>query len=157
MTSRAEKRRPLGTSLKWLIGCWALGALSLGSCAADRSAELPGPAVVEVEMTEYRFKYDRSGIKKGRVLFKAQNSGKSSHQMVISILSEDTPPILEQLRSSDRRVVSQLASFPPKAPGSRAALAVDLEPGRYAMVCFVADPDGKQHGTKGMASEFVVQ
>ncbi len=143
--------------MKWLMGCLALSAVSLGSCAASQSGELPGPAVVQVEMTEYHFEYDRSAIRKGRVLFKAHNAGKSSHQMVISILSPDTPPILEQLRSPERRLVSQLASFPPKAPGARAALAVDLEPGRYAMVCFVSDPDGKQHGIKGMASEFVVK
>ncbi|MGH2773668.1 MAG: hypothetical protein ACRDIU_11115, partial [Actinomycetota bacterium] len=113
--------------------------------------------VVDVRMTEYRFHFDKTKLKGGRVLFKARNTGRLPHQMVISILPPDLPPILEQLRSSQRRAVSQLASFPPKATGKTAALAIDFEPGRYSMVCFVRDPDGIQHSVKGMAAEFTIK
>ncbi len=108
-------------------------------------------------MDEYRFDYDRSSVRPGRVLFKARNSGRLPHQIVMVLLPPELPPIVEQLNSPERKAVTQIASFPPKPPGATAAFAVDLQPGRYALICFVSDPDEKQHGAKGMASEFRIR
>jgi hypothetical protein len=43
------------------------------------------------------------------------------------------------------------------APGKSDAFAVDLAPGRYAMVDFVRDREGVINGLKGMNSEFRVR
>ncbi len=40
--------------------------------------------------------------------------------------------------------------------GDEEALTLDLEPGRYGMVCFVAGPDGQPHAFQGMQYEFTV-
>jgi hypothetical protein len=39
-------------------------------------------------------------------------------------------------------------------PGGNGAVAVDLGPGRYALICFLTDDDGQSHALKGMATEF---
>ena len=41
-------------------------------------------------------------------------------------------------------------------PGGTAVASVNLETGRYALLCFIPSPDGKPHVMKGMAREFVV-
>jgi hypothetical protein len=41
-------------------------------------------------------------------------------------------------------------------PGGTSVASVNLEAGRYALLCFIPSPDGKPHVMKGMAREFVV-
>ncbi|MGH2773519.1 MAG: hypothetical protein ACRDIU_10355 [Actinomycetota bacterium] len=131
--------------------------LSSSACAGAPRGPLPGPAVVDVRLSEYRIDFNPKLVKRGRVLFKARNTGKLKHQLVLVVLPQDTPPIVQQLNSPERRGVTQVASFPPKASGASGAFAVDIEANRYALICFVVDPDGKQHGAKGMATEFEIR
>ena len=42
------------------------------------------------------------------------------------------------------------------APGATAVASVELEAGRYAVICFIPSPDGTPHVMKGMAREIVV-
>lgn len=93
----------------------------------------------------------------GRQVFRITNRGATNHSLVLVSLPEDVPPIVEQLRSDDRRGVPTFAKVPARPPGSDDIFAVDLPPGRYGLVCFVTDPDGVSHAAKGMASEFRVQ
>lgn len=93
----------------------------------------------------------------GRLVFRITNAGAAEHSVVLVSLPEDVPPIGEQLRSDDRRGVPTFAKVPARPPGSNDTFAVDLPPGRYALVCFVTDPDGVSHAAKGMASEFRVE
>jgi hypothetical protein len=74
--------------------------------------------------------------------------------MVLIAVGDDIPPIDQQLRSGNRLVVPTVARLSPRGPGRWGTFAVDLPPGRYAMVCFVKDPDGGQHAQKGMSAEF---
>ena len=55
-------------------------------------------------------------------------------------LPEDVPSIVDQLRSADRRGVPTFAQLPARSPGSNDTFAVDLTPGRYALVCFLPTP-----------------
>ena len=41
-------------------------------------------------------------------------------------------------------------------PGGTSVASVNLEAGRYAVLCFIPSPDGKPHVMKGMAREIVV-
>lgn len=116
----------------------------------------PSPAEVTVTMTEYQFDYDRP-VPAGRVVFRVHNAGKEPHELVLTALPEDFPPIDEQLRGDIRRPIATIAYLLPEPPGGSGAFAVDLTPGRYAMICFVEDEDGMHHGVKGMNSEFKVE
>jgi hypothetical protein len=115
----------------------------------------PAPVELRLELDEYSF--ELSGTPEpGRVVVEVDNVGALDHEVVLVILPEDVPPILEQLRSEQRRTVATLAYLPPRAPGERGSFALDLEPGRYAFLCFVQDDDGPSHALKGMALELRV-
>lgn len=107
-------------------------------------------------MREMRFDV-AGGPPRGRVVFNVRNAGSQVHRVALVFLPDDVPPILRQLRGSERVVVDELASVPNRPPGSTDSFAVNLDRGRWAFLCFVVDPDGKTHAEKGMASEFRVR
>lgn len=89
------------------------------------------------------------------MIFRIRNVGSIPHRLAVVPLPEDFPPIQEQLRGSERRFIDPIAGIYQRLPGSTGTFAVDLAPGRrYAMICFVVDPDDKSHAVKGMTSEF---
>ena len=134
-----------------------VAALCVPSAGCRQSAEFPGRApTVEVTMDEYRFSLDPPG-RAGRTVFTATTTGRLDHEMVLVHLPEGFPAIREQLRSDTRRAVDTLATAPSRGPGRSGTFAVDLTPGRYALICFVTDPDGEQHARKGMNAEFRVR
>lgn len=107
-------------------------------------------------MREYRFEHAPLAVA-GRVVFRLRNAGSSTHELVLVGLSEDFPPIDEQLRSEERQGVDTVVAIHDRPPGNRTTFASDLQAGRYAFICFVTDPDGVSHALKGMSSEFRVQ
>ncbi|HUP69602.1 MAG TPA: hypothetical protein VM142_07265 [Acidimicrobiales bacterium] len=111
------------------------------------------PPEITLTMTEYRFELSRP-VPRGRVVFRVANRGRVPHRLVLVPLPADFPPIAEQIAGTDRRNVEPLAGIPDRPPGATGAFAVDLRPGRYALVCFIADVDGRTHAQKGMAEEF---
>lgn len=102
-------------------------------------------------MREYRFEY--GAIPGGRVVFRIRNEGRVDHRLSLIPLPEELPPIRDQLRGGERQVVSTRAAIPETPPGRIGTFAVDLVPGRYAMVCFVVQGD-VSHALEGMATEF---
>lgn len=127
----------------------------LPACASG-GAPLPGrPAVAEVAMREYRF--DHGAIPRGRVVFRVRNAGRLFHRLSLIPLPPDLPPIQEQLRGNQRAVVFTQADVPDTPPGGTGTFAVDLSPGRYALVCFIVEPNGASHALQGMASEFRIE
>lgn len=135
-----------------LVGALVSGC---GGGPAGPDAPLPGsPPVAVVTTGEYRFQHD-GVIPGGRVVFQVRNEGSLWHQLSILPLSDDLPPIDQQLKGSERSVIRPFAGVAPQPPGDGGSFAVDLERGqRYALVCFVRDPDNATHAVKGMSLEF---
>lgn len=146
----------LRPSLGWAI--ISLLGLIVSSCGGDgEDAPLPPPPrTVQVQMREYGFRYDRS-IGPGRTVFRARNTGRLRHELVLIPLPKSFPPIGVQLRSKTRQVIAPLAHLQPVRPARSGTFAVDLAPGRYAMVSFVTNRDGMSDALKGMSSEFRVR
>lgn len=115
----------------------------------------PPPRRFDITMQEYAFDH-LPVAPSGRVVVQVHNAGSLPHQLVLVKLPEDLPPLAEQLRSDTRQAVDTLANLTDRPAGSRNTIAVDLDPGRYGLVCFLRDPDGLQHHAKGMSSEFRV-
>lgn len=136
-----------------------LGAvLLLSSCQSPTGASVPalppGPQVVQVTMTEYGFSYNPA-IAAGRVLLRVRNTGTVVHSLNMLPLTEDIPPIDEQIRGDRRLAVRPFAGFESLQPGADTTFAVDLAPNtRYAFLCFKADGEGVSHLLRGMNSEF---
>lgn len=135
----------------------AVVILAASSCASSASPGIPLPAgapTVVVSMDEYSFNYEPL-VPAGRVVFRFDNVGQLPHRVTMVPLTEDVPPVDQQLQGSERRSVSPFAGIPSRPPGASETFAVDLVPGvRYALICFVEDDDGQTHATKGMSSEF---
>lgn len=151
MNSRRRTRGP------WAV---ALVAVTMGmACQAGpgtpMARSLPGrTATVQVSLQEYNIGHTPH-VPSGRVMFALRNSGRVPHRPSLVPLTEDVPPIDQQLRGAERRAVSPFAGVTTLGPGERGVFAVDLEPGRrYAFICFAADEDGRPHAVKGMSSEF---
>lgn len=105
-------------------------------------------------MDDYQFDFDPS-VPAGRVVFRLKNTGQDPHHLVLFPLPEDLPPIEEQLRGSQRRLLEPFAGIYDREPGDTGTFAVDLVPGRrYAMVCSIVADDGEPHWRKGMITEF---
>lgn len=116
-----------------------------------------GPAVVNLVEQDHGYVLDRDGdIPPGRTVFRVRNPSNLVHRLSLVVLPEDLPPIKEQLQSPNRRAITTLALLPSRRPGSRDAFAVDLAPGRYALLCFEKDATGNPHALMGMAIEFRV-
>jgi hypothetical protein len=128
----------------------------LAPACGHSPAHLPPPAnAVQVDMREYAF-HIRGRFLSGRTAVTVRNRGHLDHELVMVYLPPEVPPIRDQLRSSERQVVPTVVSLHRRGPGRSGTFAVDLDPGRYAFVCFVQDADGRQHAAKGMSAELRV-
>ena len=115
----------------------------------------PTPARVQITMHDYRFEM-AGEIARGRVVVEVTNQGTMNHALTLISLPDDFPPLDEQLRGDERRGAASVARVPARPPGEGSKFALDAQPGRYGLVCFVADADGLTHGQKGMNFEFRV-
>lgn len=131
--------------------------LVFASCSGAKgsNAALPkSPPVIVVTMKDHRFEHPPA-IPAGRVIFQVPNTGGAPHRLTLFPLPEDVPPIDVQLRGGERRRAARFAGVPTQPPGATGKFAVNLVAGRrYAMVCFVQEPDGTSHAQRGMVSEF---
>ena len=135
-----------------------LGALTLasGACSAPSAPLPPGPQVVDVTMREYSFDYDAAALFTGRVTFHVTNAGQQPHRLAVVGLPDDMPPLADQIRGSERRVIDAIADLPTMQPGAKNVFSLGLPPGRWALISFYAGGDGASDATKGMFSEFRV-
>ncbi|HEV2126273.1 MAG TPA: hypothetical protein VGW38_26250 [Chloroflexota bacterium] len=132
-----------------------LAGVGLG-CSKGAEATLPeSPPTITVMMTEYEFLFARP-VPAGRVVFWAENMGTVDHELILAPVPDEFPPIDEQVRGEEPRVLQPLYYLRGLPPGRRGSFAVDLSPGRYALICFLPDSEGVPHALKGMTSEFRV-
>lgn len=133
----------------------ALGVLAvgLGACSPAQGHALPPPAP-DFEVVQREFRFDHQPVvAAGRVVFRVGNAGRLDHELTLVRLPEDFGPIADELASEERRSVATTAYLLPRAPGATGTFAVDLAPGRYALICFIPDAGGVAHYEKGMSSE----
>lgn len=137
-----------------LLAIVAASCQQRGSVTAD--SPLPGkPATVQVELEEYAFNVSEP-VPPGRVVFELINRGDEAHELVLLRVPEETGGLEDLLASLSPRALPPTFVVPPRDPGQSAAFAVDLEPGRYGLICFVEDAGGVQHHRLGMVAEFGV-
>lgn len=133
-----------------------------------------GWEVTPVTASEYKFEGDLDGLQAGLNGLAFENVGNEFHEMILFRIDDDTTESAEELLSlpeeeAQGKVTDAGAAF--GAPGDGDTLFVDLEAGRYAIVCFLpvgATPDNMEalesgklddaapHFTQGMIREFTV-
>jgi len=112
-------------------------------------------ADVVVDMVDYAYMMPNE-LDSGEMLWELTNSGEEEHEVaVIQILDdnlaeEDIMEFLNTGEEPSEDQAQQLFSFIGLPPGGTAWMNVDLEPGRYLLICFIESPDGQPHFHKGM-------
>lgn len=136
------------------------GSLASTEVTGDESdEELEADATVTA--SEYRFEAD--GVEAGKNEIDFSNAGAQPHHLLISKLignataedvekalkSESGQPPLEEKGGLATAVIEG---------GESQLVALDLKPGRYALLCFISDREGgPPHAVKGMVDEVEVE
>ena len=127
------------------------------SLPAGASRELDSDATrVDVRATDYAFHL--GDVKPGRTSFVLTNDGADTHEMLIVKLADGVT--LDEAIEADGEDGTVVATWETNlaAPGGDdEVVTLDVEPGDYALVCFIPNADGTPHMELGMRHEFTVR
>lgn len=154
MSVGLAQRRLLGA------GAAALMALALTACPhqiASSRRDVPiRPQVVNITMQDHGYVFDGQGVlSSGRATFRVANDGQARHDLIMVKLPDDVDGVHEWL-DTDVSGFVPVYRMKERGPGERGVFSVDLEPGRYGLLCFVKDSEGEAHYKRGMVEEFRV-
>jgi hypothetical protein len=136
------------------------------SCDIDHSGEAndPGPggsfeveddaAQVAVTAKDFEFVFDPPTAP-GRTSFVMTNEGEQAHFLAVAKL-KDGVTLDQALQDEEGTTIEKEWSTRIASAGDDETVTLDLEPGHYAVVCFLPDADGTPHAMKGMVGEFTV-
>ena len=110
----------------------ALAALLTGGCGADVAYTRAPDRRVEVRLDEYRVLPEHIEVRAGRVTFVARNSGRLTHNL--AVVQFDRP-------LGDEQEKQYGAPTKTLFPGQSAQTTVGLKPGKYRLVCTIANHD----------------
>jgi FtsP/CotA-like multicopper oxidase with cupredoxin domain len=145
------------------LGVLALGAVAVPFAMARGSAAQPGPGVVTnlaVEGRDYAFDAPDT-VPAGLVAISFTNTGQEPHHAQLLRLKDgiSLETFFAQLQGGPEAALALVTTEGGAgviAPGQRAEVLVDLDPGTYVWICFVSSPDGAPHVAKGMIKPFQV-
>ena len=147
------KGRP--TRLLWLMALPAIGLVAfLTACGGGETKE------VKVSLREWSVTPDVAQMKSGDVRFVVTNDGTEPHELVIirSDLSLEALPVVAGKVTEDAvDIIDEVEPFAAKATERK---TVDLEAGRYILICNIVENVPGQpvesHYEKGMRTAFTV-
>ena len=148
-----------------------LAGLALASCRSDKppaaAAGAPdtaatasaAPSAVTVVTTDFSFDAPAE-LPAGLTTFRLVNRGPQIHHVQLVKLGEGKTmdDFMAALKAGGPppKWISMEGGPNPAELGDTAITTVTLEPGNYAMICFVPGPDGIPHVAKGMARPLTV-
>lgn len=125
---------------------------------SDRPAGVRPEPDGEIVMRE--FAIDLPERFSGYGTYLVRNAGGLYHEMTIGRFSPGTD-VVEEIRrhaKTGRGKGTEVPGMWVLAPGTQAYLDLDLTPGRYAVVCFLSDPENQPaHALQGMYDLFTVR
>ena len=131
--------------------------------ATPATAAAPAaPNVVEINASEYKFEAPDQ-VPAGLTAFKMNDTGKEMHH--VTLFKLDSAKTFADFMTAMKNMKPEAS--PPgwvipaggpnaAAPGSSSSLITVLEPGNYAIVCFIPDAKGIPHVANGMAKALTV-
>jgi uncharacterized cupredoxin-like copper-binding protein len=110
----------------------ALAALPAGGCGADVAYTRAADRRVEVRLDEYRVLPERIEVRSGRITFVARNTGRLTHNLAVVRFER---PLGDEEEKDYGEPTKTLF------PGETGQTTVDLQPGKYRLVCTIANHD----------------
>ena len=123
----SSMRRRRTTLLAALAAC----AAALAGCGSDPPYVAAGGRTVDLRLDEYRVLPQRVTVPAGRIRIVARNTGRLTHN--VAVVQFDRP-----LGEDEEK---QYARTPTAHPGEVVRTAVTLRPGKYRLVCTIANHD----------------
>ena len=114
-----------------LLALAALAAVPLSGCGGDAPYVPASGRAVSLRLDEYRVLPQRVTVPAGRVRIIARNVGRLTHN--IAVVQFDRP-----LGEDEEK---QYARTPTAHPGEVVRTSVTLKPGKYRLVCTIANHD----------------
>lgn len=128
-----------------------------------------GYEAVDVTAVDYAFEGVPATLPAGITTFGFSNEGEEMHEMLMVRYKDPDTTIEDLMKLSDKEAQKKIdflgASFGP--PGASDIENKDLEPGKYALLCFVPvgstsekaarTAKGPPHVARGMSAEFTVE
>jgi hypothetical protein len=137
------------------------GGLSRLEVAGEPHPEVEAPSGgARVVASEYAFEAD--GLRAGKAKVRFVNAGEEPHHLLaVPLLPgktvEDVTKALKANRPPPVKIDEETASTVIEG-GEEQVMEVELEPGRYALLCFIADrAGGPPHAFQGMVGETTVR
>lgn len=128
--------------------------------AAQVAAALP--TSLDVVAMDYAFRAPPR-VRAGQVTIRLRNTGTKLHHLQLFKLADgkrlgDLYPLFLKAKSVGEPPAWAMPAGGPSAamPGATIAVTETLEPGRYALICWIPAGDGTLHFMKGMAGEVEV-
>ncbi len=110
----------------------ALAALPVAGCGTDIAYTRAPDRRVEVRLDEYSITPERVQVTAGRVTLIAHNSGRLTHNL--AVVQFKRPKSGEQEKTYGKPTQTLF-------PGQTRSTTVELEPGKYRLVCTIANHD----------------
>ena len=131
--------------------------------------------VVDVTAVDYSFSGVPETLEAGPTVFNFANDGTEEHEFVFVRINDDVTMSIEELIALPEEEANSMITFGGATfamPGTSAATVAELEPGRWAAVCFIpvgstpeavedatensTEIEGPPHAMSGMVVEFTV-
>ena len=110
----------------------ALAAVPAGGCGATVAYTRAPDRRVEVRLDEYRVLPEHLQVRAGRITFVARNTGRLTHNL--GVVQFERPLGTEEEKQYGKPTKTLF-------PGQSAQTTVELKPGKYRLVCTIANHD----------------
>lgn len=146
------------------IICDAAVLIGLTACAAAPAPPLTAAPTASnatlVRVVAKDFAFDSSHtVPAGLVAIRLVNEGKAIHMLGVSLLDSGktgADVLAGMTKKQPTGEVAEMGGPGVVSPGDSTTVYMTLEPGTYAMVCFVNDSTGKYHLMDGMVATLTV-
>jgi hypothetical protein len=118
-----------------------------------------GANTLEVEIEDLAFDIDAAPVSGPDIVLRGENTDDIDHEMLVLKLDSGftTQDLLRASGPDLPPQVTYIGEVPVRAGQEQDLVLVDLEPGRYTIVCLFPDSDGIPHLAQGMAATFTVE
>ena len=129
-----------------------LGAVALAAAACGGEDK---PEPLTITATDFAFAIDGE-LTLGTTEIRLENDGQFEHHVQLLRIDGDQT-VEEALEGEPPQWLTPYGGVALLAPGESATVVDRLPAGRYALICFVDEPDGVPHFAKGMVAELTLR